>query len=258
TRRLLDDGEIADVFPVTNGVKQECVLAPALFSMMFSAMQLDAFRNSEEGTHIRYRTVKEMVIGDFLFVDDCTLNAASEQDMQASMDRSYAACNNFGLTISTQKDRSLPPGKPHQKPCITAKGLTLNALDSFTYLGRNLSRHVNIDEEINCRIAKASSRLQANFWECTSISLNTKLKVYQAIVLPMLLYACKRWTIYSRHVRQLNHVHMTCLRKVLKIRWHDKIPDTRVWTGTGQHNIHTLLQKTRARWAGHVLHMDNE
>ena len=36
--RVQNDGELSDTFPVTNGVKQGCVLASTLFSMMFSAM----------------------------------------------------------------------------------------------------------------------------------------------------------------------------------------------------------------------------
>ena len=37
--RVLDDGEASADFPVSNGVKQGCVLAPTSFSiMMFSAM----------------------------------------------------------------------------------------------------------------------------------------------------------------------------------------------------------------------------
>ena len=37
--RVQNDGEFSDPFPVTNDVKQGCVLAPTLFSMMFSAFQ---------------------------------------------------------------------------------------------------------------------------------------------------------------------------------------------------------------------------
>ena len=33
--RVQNDGEFSDPFPVTNGVKQGCVLASTLFSMMF-------------------------------------------------------------------------------------------------------------------------------------------------------------------------------------------------------------------------------
>ena len=35
--RVQDDGAFSEPFPVANGVKQGCVLAPTLFSMMFSA-----------------------------------------------------------------------------------------------------------------------------------------------------------------------------------------------------------------------------
>ena len=38
-----NDGEFSDPVPVTNGVKQGCVLAPTLFSMMSSAMLTAAF-----------------------------------------------------------------------------------------------------------------------------------------------------------------------------------------------------------------------
>ena len=50
--QVLDDGESSTPFPVTNGVKQGCVLAPTLFSMMFSAMLTDAFRDSSPGLDI--------------------------------------------------------------------------------------------------------------------------------------------------------------------------------------------------------------
>ena len=42
--RVQNDGEYSEPFPVTNGVKQDCVMAPTLFSMMFSAMLTYAFK----------------------------------------------------------------------------------------------------------------------------------------------------------------------------------------------------------------------
>ena len=41
--RVQNDGEFSDPFEVTNGVKQDCVMAPTLFSIMFSAMLMGAF-----------------------------------------------------------------------------------------------------------------------------------------------------------------------------------------------------------------------
>ena len=53
--RVQNDGEFSDPFPVTNGVKQGCVLASTLFSMMFSAVLTDAFQDGDNGIPIRYR-----------------------------------------------------------------------------------------------------------------------------------------------------------------------------------------------------------
>ena len=45
----------SDNFAVTNSVKQGCVLAPTLFSMVFSAMLSDAL-DDEVGIPIKYRS----------------------------------------------------------------------------------------------------------------------------------------------------------------------------------------------------------
>ena len=123
------------------------------------------------------------------------------------------------------------PGKSYKEPIITVKGQRLQVVDKFTYLGSTLSRVVQIDDEVNTRIAKASAafgRLRWNIWDRSGIRLDTNVKVYRSVVLPTLLYACETWTVYQRHAKRLNHFHTSCLRKLLKIKWQDRIPDTEV------------------------------
>ncbi|KAL8590540.1 hypothetical protein ACOMHN_010976 [Nucella lapillus] len=123
------------------------------------------------------------------------------------------------------------PNKQYHEPQITVNGQTLQAVETFTYLGSTLSRNANIDAETNNRISKASSafgRLREKVWERRGISLKTKLKVYRAVVLTTLLYGCETWTVYRRHEKQINHFHLRCLRNILNIRWQDKVPDTEV------------------------------
>nr|VZI42983.1 unnamed protein product [Spirometra erinaceieuropaei] len=43
--RVTDNGAVSEAFAVTNGVKQGCVLASTLFSLIFSAMLVDAYRD---------------------------------------------------------------------------------------------------------------------------------------------------------------------------------------------------------------------
>nr|VZI30788.1 unnamed protein product [Spirometra erinaceieuropaei] len=54
--RFTDNGAVSEAFAVTNGVKQGWVLAPTLFSLMFSAMLMDAYRDERPGICIAYRT----------------------------------------------------------------------------------------------------------------------------------------------------------------------------------------------------------
>ena len=67
----------------------------------------------------------------------------------------------------------------------------IKVVDKFTYLGSTISRAVHIKDEVNARIAKANvafGRLRANVCKRNGIKLDTKLKVYKAVVLPTLLY----------------------------------------------------------------------
>ena len=53
--RVQNDGEFSEPFEVANGIKQGCVMAPTLFSMMFAVMLIDAFHGSDTGFPTRYR-----------------------------------------------------------------------------------------------------------------------------------------------------------------------------------------------------------
>ena len=120
--------------------------------------------------------------------------------MQHLVDRFAAACDNFGLKISTTKTEVMhqpAPGSPYHEPRITVKGQQLRAVENFTYLDSNLAQTPSIDIEVQNRISKASSafgRLRKRVWDRRGIRTKTKLKVYRAVILTTLLYACETWT----------------------------------------------------------------
>ncbi|KYO42070.1 hypothetical protein Y1Q_0002715 [Alligator mississippiensis] len=243
---VVDDVESSDPFPVTNKVKHGCLLAPTLFSMIFSARLMASFPDCNTWIIISYWTdgkffnlrrlqsktkLQVMNVCDLLFADDCSLNGKSESDMQLSMDHFSSAYDNFGFTINTKKTE-LMHHPSSEKPYVV-NGHTLQAMEKFTYLDSTLSYAVHVNDENNARIAEAGvafGRLRANVWERRGMNQQTKLKVYKAIVLPNLMYACETWTVYRCHATKLNHFHMGCLRNLMRVRWQDKVPDTEVPT----------------------------
>ena len=114
--RVQNDGEFSDPFPVTNGVKQGCVLASTLFSMMFSAMLTDAFQDGDNGIPIRYRfdgklfnlrrlQAKSKVQTEVLvlFADGMAKGAPTEEKMQKGVDQISDSCDSYDLTVSIKK-----------------------------------------------------------------------------------------------------------------------------------------------------------
>ncbi|BHF70927.1 hypothetical protein SprV_0401398000 [Sparganum proliferum] len=90
-------------------VKQGCVLAPTLLSLMLPVMLMDAYRVERPPPWIRiaYRTdghllnqrrmhfqsrVSTTSVHELLVVYDCAMNNTSEEEMQRSMDLFSAAC----------------------------------------------------------------------------------------------------------------------------------------------------------------------
>ncbi|VDM05373.1 unnamed protein product [Schistocephalus solidus] len=165
---------VSEAFAVTNEVKQRYVLVPILFSLMFSAMLMDAYRDERPRIRIAYQMdgrllnqrrmhfhspISTATIHKHLFVDDCALNATTENDMQRSMDLFAAACDNLGLRINTEKTIVMhqpQPNTTYNAVRINVNGAQLKSVETFTYLGINLSRSNKIDDEITHRITKVS------------------------------------------------------------------------------------------------------
>nr|VZI29457.1 unnamed protein product [Spirometra erinaceieuropaei] len=279
--RVTDNGAVSEALAVTNGVKQGCVLAPTLFSLMFSAMLMDAYRDENPGIGIAYRTdghllnqrwmnfrsrVSTTTVHKLLFVDDRALNTTSEEEMKRSMDLFSAACKNFGPVINTQKTMVMhqPPPNTATHPNalqISVNGTQMQVVENFPYLGSTLSRNTKIDEEVSNRISKASQafgRLQSTVWNRHGLQLSTKLKMYKAVILPTLLYGAETWTLYTKQARRLNHFHLSCLRHILRLNWQDRIPDTDVLVRTGILSIYAIRRQIQLRWSGHLVSMDDE
>ncbi|BHF70897.1 hypothetical protein SprV_0401395000 [Sparganum proliferum] len=209
-------------------------------------------RRTPPGIRIAYRTdgqllnqrrmhfqsrVSTAAVHELLFADDCALNTTSEEEMQRSTHLFSAACGNFGLVINTQKTVVMNQPPPNSAatapnaPQISVNGTKLQVVENFPYLGSTLSRNTKIDDEIANRISKASQafgRLQSTVWYRHGLQLSTKLKMYKAVILPTLLYTAETWTVYTKQARRLNHFHLSCLRRILRLNWQDRIHDTDV------------------------------
>ncbi|BHF67401.1 hypothetical protein SprV_0301042700 [Sparganum proliferum] len=143
------------------------------------------------------------------------------------MDLFAAACENFGLIINTEELVAMPPDAVYVVSRNNVKSAQVLVVDIFTYLGSILSRETKTDDEVASRISEsgqAYDRLQNTVFNRHSLHIDTELKMYKAVILPTLLYGA----VYKMKARRLNHFHLSCLRRILTLSWHDLMPDTDV------------------------------
>ena len=277
--RVIEHGAASDTFPVSNGVKQGCVLATTLFSLLFATMLFAALSKTSSGINVRYRCdgrffdlrrlkaktkVLEALVRDFLFADDCALVAVNEPDLQELASCLSEAAKAFGLTISLRKTEVMPqlaPGlTPPPEPSIVIEGTKLNNVECFTYLGSTLTSTGSMDREVSNRLAKACAsfgRLWTRVWRERGIKLPTKLAVYRAVVMTSLLYGCETWALFRKQLKTLDQFHLRCLRKIMGISWEDRVPNTEVLHRANMPGVEALIIKAQLRWVGHVVRMDD-
>nr|VZI50398.1 unnamed protein product [Spirometra erinaceieuropaei] len=245
-------------------------------------MLMDDYHDERPGIRIAYRTDGRLLnqgrinlqsrastttVHKLLVVDDCALNTTTEAEMQRSMDLFSAACENFCLVINTQKTVVMhqTPSKsatvPNAPPQISVNGTQLQVGANFPYLGSTLSRNTKIHDEVANRISNVSQafgRLQSTVWNRHGLQLSTKRKMYKAVILPTLLYGAETWTVYTRQARRPNHFHLSCLRRILRMNWQDRIPDTDALERTGMLSIYSMLRQMQLHWSGQLVRMDDE
>jgi hypothetical protein len=169
------------------------------------------------------------------------------------------ACDTFSLTISVTKTIVLSQGSIEPIDIKLNEDHLTNS-QKLCYLGSIVTSNLSLDDEINARIGKAATtfgRLSKRVWRNKKLTQQTKFHVYQACVISTLPYGSQTWTSYSRQEKRLNTFHLHNLRKILNIRWHDRISNTEVLKRAKSTSIMGTLSTRRLRWLGHIRRMDN-
>ena len=94
-------------------------------------------------------------------------------------------------------------------------------------------------------------------WRDNGLSLHTKTRLYEALVLSTLLYGAETWSMSVSNTKKLEAVHQRWQRKILKISWKDMIANKIVHERTGQDTLESIIRERQLRWFGHAYRMDS-
>ena len=93
-------------------------------------------------------------------------------------------------------------------------------------------------------------------WKSNNYSRETKRRLYQSNVLSVLLYGSECWRMTERDSSRPAAFHTTCLRRIMRVFWPNKISNSSFLQVMKQEPMGTILKRRRWRWFGHTLRMD--
>ena len=330
--RVRVGGSRSRSFCMEYGVQQGCPLANPLFNVFFDHVVREALqacpgsgvtvqRRQHMGGNLAQPRASEplvdLTIPVLMIADDLSIISPTSEGLRQFMGAFEAACQRWGLVISTSKTElmlvggaaatacercgsqggegsmllcdgchrgwhvscleqplvELPEGAWHCPECALAPGQVVDAwqpdirvngqpvkwVDTFKYLGSHLQQTGGLDRELSYRIqlaAAAFNQLQRPFFQQRCIRMRTRMQVYQAMVVSVLLYGSEGWALTSAQLNRLEVLHRTCLRRMLRVRLSDRICVEELYARCNVDSMALLVARRQLRWLGHLGRMD--
>ena len=82
------------------------------------------------------------------------------------------------------------------------------------------------------------------------ITLPTKVHVVKAIVFPVVMYGCERWTIKKAEHQRIDAFELTCWRRLLRIRWPVGRSNQSI---IKEYSLEGLMLKLKLQYFGHLI-----
>ena len=250
------DGELTDWFKVTVGVRQGCNLSPYLFNLLLEAMMQEAMKSVDAGVN-----VSGQLVNNLRFADDIDLIAESPEQLQVLTDKVEESSKRFGLKINVSKTKVMTIGKSHKELNINLENAKLEQVTDFVYLGGLVTEDGECRKDIQRRTGLASAMVGklSKIWRSASISIKTKVKVYETIVIPVFLYGAECWRLRKNDERKILSTEMGWLRRIMGVSRLQHIRNDEIRKQMGQQDtLCAKVQRKRLKWFGHTTRMDDK
>jgi hypothetical protein len=134
-------------------------------------------------------------------------------------------------------------------------------MSQLKYLGTTVINQILIQEEIKSRLNSGNACYQ-NLLSSRLLSKNLKIRIYKTIILPVVLYGCKTWSLTLRKELRLRVFENRMLRRIFGPKRDEMTGESRKLHNEELRDLYAspsiirIIKSRRMIWAGHVARMD--
>jgi len=198
---------------------------------------------------------------DLDFADDVVLLAEMLSVLVLALEVMDRETHPLGLTINWAKTKIQDLGDQdgaNQLQHTTVGGNQVEVVESFTYLGSLIHVSGSSEPEIKRQINifhETMFTLDKNIWR-SSITLETKLRLYNTCILPIFLYGAETWSVTVMLSKKIDALDNWCLRRILNVHWSEFVTNDEIRSRTGQPLLSNTVRSRRLSFFGHLHRTD--
>ena len=248
-------GKYEEEARVRKGVRQGCTLSPTLFNLYIEKALEEILEKNDE--NVGGVVIHGLRVHFLRFADDVAVIAETEEELTTFLTLIETTLSTeYGMNINKEKSKILVASRRETNANVILDGQRLGTVKEFTYLGSKITRDGRDITDVKSRIiqAKAAFNRKSKLLTSNNIDLNIRKQLIKTFVWSVFLYGSETWTLGEECKRRINAFELWCYRRMLKIKWTDKITNVEVFRrAKDMACLRTVINKRRNTWIGHTL-----
>ena len=157
-------------------------------------------------------------INNLRYADDTTLMADLEAELKSPLMKVKEESEKVGLKLNIQKTKIMASSS------ITLRqidGETMETVTEFILGGSKITADGDCSHEIKMHLLlgrKVMTNLDSML-KSRDITLPTKVHLVKAMVFPVIMYGCERWTVKKAEYQRMDAFELWCWRRLLRVPW---------------------------------------
>uniref|UniRef100_A0A8D8X5H0 Craniofacial development protein 2 n=1 Tax=Cacopsylla melanoneura TaxID=428564 RepID=A0A8D8X5H0_9HEMI len=195
---------------IKKGVRQGCQISPYLFNIYIEK----AIKECKEcctGVVLSGRRVQML-----RFADDIAVLAPDEFNLKRSLETMNEVFEKYKMKINMKKTEILVCAKEREEVNIKINNEKIKQINTFKYLGSNITEDAKCTSDIKQRIAlaKIAFNKKKTLLCSNNVSPSIRKQLIKSLVWSVALYGSESWTISERDKKRIEAFEMWCWRRM--------------------------------------------
>ena len=199
--------------------------------------------------------IAERNINNLRYVDDTTLMAESEEELNSLLMKVKEESEKFGLKLNIQKTKIMASGP------ITSWEIDGQTVETVTvyFVGSKITADGDYSHEIKRHLLLGRKVMtnQDSIFKSRDITLPSKVHLVKAMVFPVVMYGCGSWSIKKAECWRIDAFELWCWRRllrVLRVPWTARRSNQSILKEISpEYSLDGLMLKLKLQYVGNLM-----